>query len=526
MANQPTYGRLVAYEVLMLVQTATLDPGALNTEEQHQTYCGLDSMLTLEILSAVHREHPKGAEPVYSFERALQAPLLEMTLHGFLVDGLERHRMEQEVKKKVNLSRMVLDELAWPIWGKGLNPRSYSQLSDFFYKTMKIPEIWLSFKGERRLSVNREALEKIEEYMFARPLVSLILSCRDLYKQLDVLTEEIDQDGRHRTSYNIGGTETGRLSSSTSVLGTGGNAQNIAPELRRVFVADPGYRLCSIDLEQVEARDVGFLCGSLFGDWALLDSCESGDFHTNNCKLIWPEIKWPTEPAECRRIAETTPAYRDWSMRDLAKRGGHLTNYDGTAWTMSRVLKLPLQVAVEFQARYCRGQTSRGIKPAYPALRQYWNWIAEKLQTTGEITTPFGRQRHFFGDHRSDSTLREAIAFVPQSMTADRTNFWLWSAWACLGNRIQLLAQTHDSITFQFLEGEDQDIIIYDVISLLKDIGLKDPKSGRLYVAPGEAKLGWNWAPYGKNNPGGLMKWKKGVRDERTRPSGLERLLS
>ena len=136
---------------------------------------------------------------------------------------------------------------------------------------MKIPEIWLSFKGERRLSVNREALEKIDEYMYARPIVSLILSCRDLYKQLDVLTEEIDEDGRHRTSYNIGGTETGRLSSSTSVLGTGGNAQNIAPELRRVFISDPGFKLCSIDLEQVEARDVGFLCGSLFGDWSLLD---------------------------------------------------------------------------------------------------------------------------------------------------------------------------------------------------------------------------------------------------------------
>lgn len=519
----------------MIVQTATLTPYSLNFEEQHQTYCGLDSMLTLEILEAVRRENPEGAEPVYSFERALQAPLMEMTLRGFRVDGLERHRMEQTVKKRVAESRAVLNELAIAVWGKELNPRSYSQLSDFFYKTMKIPEVWLSFKGERRLSVNREALEKIDQYMYARPIVSLILSCRDLYKQLDVLTEEIDEDGRHRTSYNIGGTETGRLSSSTSVLGTGGNAQNIAPELRRVFVSDPGYKLCSIDLEQVEARDVGFLCGSLFGDWALLNSCESGDFHTNNCKLIWPEIKWPDNPKDCRAIAESTPAYRDWSMRDLAKRGGHLTNYDGTAWTMSRVLKLPLNVAVEFQARYCRGAAARGIKPAYPALRQYWNWIADKLQTTGLITTPFGRRRHFFGDHRSDSTLREAIAFVPQSMTADRTNLWLWKVWADLGDRdIQLLAQTHDSITFQFPDFSpeiEREVIEYSM-ELLRGIELIDPRSGRSYIAPGEAKTGWNWAPFtlpgkaGQGNPGGLRKWKKGAADERTRPTGLERLLS
>jgi DNA polymerase-1 len=510
----------------MLVQTATLEPSSLNPEERHQTYCALDSMLTLEILENINKEHPGGAEPIYSFERALQAPLLEMALHGFLIDGLDRHRMELEVKKKVGEARMVLDQLAQPIWGKSLNPRSHAQLSDFFYKCMKIPEIWLSFKGERRLSVNREALEKIDEYMYARPLVSLILMCRDLYKQLDVLTEEIDNDGRHRTSYNIGGTETGRLSSSTSVLGTGGNAQNISPELRRVFVADAGYKLCSIDLEQVEARDVGFLCGCLFGDWSLLDSCESGDLHTNNCKLIWPDQHWPADGTECRRMAERFPVYHGWTMRDLSKRGGHLTNYNGTAWTMSRVLKLPIKVCVEFQARYCRGDSRGSIRPAYPSLRQYWSWIADRLQTVGSITTPFGRQRHFFGDQRSDATLREAIAFVPQSMTADRTNLWLWKVWATLSNRIQLLAQTHDSITFQFQEDDNIDEIVAQVLALLSEIRLVDPKSQRTYLTPGEAKVGWNWAPLSENNPAGLRKWKKGVSDERTRPSGLDRLIA
>jgi DNA polymerase I-like protein with 3'-5' exonuclease and polymerase domains len=513
----------------MLVQTATIEPGSLNVEEQHQTYCALDSMLTLEILENINREHPGGAEPIYSFERALQAPLLEMALHGFLVDGLDRHRMEIQVKKQVVESRRVLNELAQPVWGKELNPRSHAQLSEFFYKTMKIPEIWLSFKGERRLSVNREALEKIDEYMYARPLVSLILSCRDLYKQLDVLTEEIDEDGRHRTSYNIGGTETGRLSSSTSVLGTGGNAQNIAPELRRVFISDPGWKLCSIDLEQVEARDVGFLCGSLFGDWSLLDSCESGDLHTNNCKLIWRDQKWPASPSECRALAERFPVYHGWTMRDLAKRGGHLTNYNGTAWTMSRVLKLPIKVCADFQARYCRGSANSNIRPAYPALRQYWTWIADRLQTEGHITTPFGRKRHFFGDQRSDATLREAIAFVPQSMTADRTNLWLWKVWSKLGSKdIQLLAQTHDSITFQFPDKgpEIERSVIEYSLELLNEIRLVDSKSQRVYITPGEAKIGWNWAPVSKDNPGGLRKWKKGVHDERTRPSGLERLLS
>jgi len=503
----------------MKIETDKLQPSDLDAETEHQTYCALDSMLTLEILAAIKERHSHAEGVIYSFERALQAPLLEMSMRGFYIDGIERHRLENVTKERVKEARSLLNELAWAVWGKELNPRSHAQLAEFFYKRLQIPEVWLTFKGERRLSANREALEKIDEYLYARPIVSLILQCRDLYKQLDVLTEEIDGDGRHRTSYNIGGTETGRLSSSTSVLGTGGNAQNIAPELRRVFVSDPGFRLCSIDLEQVEARDVGFLCGTLFGDWSFLDNCESGDLHTANAMLCWPEKKWPKgNMAGCRELAEHTIGYRDWSLRDLSKRLGHLSNYSGTAWTAARVLKIPLHVAVDFQNRYCRG-----ARCAYPALQRYWEWAISRLQLEGFITTPFGRTRHFFGDPKAGDTHREAIAFSSQSMTADRTNLWLWRTWH-KERRVQLLAQTHDSITFQFAEEEDADAIISTVLDLLH-IPLFDPKTGRKYVAPGEAKIGWNWAPYHeKKNPGGLTKWKLGRPDLRVRPTPSQRL--
>jgi DNA polymerase I-like protein with 3'-5' exonuclease and polymerase domains len=47
-----------------------------------------------------------------------------------------------------------------------------------------------------------------------------------------------------RTSYNIAGTRTGRLSSSFSEFGASGtNFQNIEERLREIFVADPGHKL-------------------------------------------------------------------------------------------------------------------------------------------------------------------------------------------------------------------------------------------------------------------------------------------
>jgi DNA polymerase I-like protein with 3'-5' exonuclease and polymerase domains len=383
---------------------------------------------------------------------------------------------------------------------------------------MKLPEVWISQKGERKLSTNREALEKLEVYLYARPVVSLILGIRDLAKQLEVFETEIDPDGRFRASYNIAGTETGRPSSSSNAFGTGGNAQNIAAALRYVFVADKGWKLGVIDLEQVEARDVGYLTGVLFDDWTYLDACESGDLHTRNARLVWPELPWTGDPKKDRALAEQN-FYRDFSYRDMSKRGGHLSNYYGTAWTMGRSLKIPIKLAEDFQHRYCKGPAA-----AYPCIPRYWQWVAQALQTTNSITTPFGRQRHFFGRPGDDTTLREAIAFVPQSMTAERMNLGLWRVWKAMP-QVQLLAQTYDSITFQYREEEDENEVISEILERIK-VPLTSP-GGRVYTVPGEAKVGWNWAnrhndgkPLGKGNrfnPLGLVKWKPGFRDSRTR---------
>ena len=65
-----------------LIQTALLKPNDA-PQEVHQIYCGLDSALTLEIYEALaqHAENP-----IYAFERALQAPALDMMLRGWKVD--------------------------------------------------------------------------------------------------------------------------------------------------------------------------------------------------------------------------------------------------------------------------------------------------------------------------------------------------------------------------------------------------------------------------------------------------------
>ena len=538
----------------MWIETGGLKPGGLSPDDSLQVYNGLDCCLTTEVFGEIKRTYASSQsqwQGIYDFERALQGPYLEIMQRGFKVDEIGRRTASRELTTRINHLTQLVNEWAEVIWDKrykdketkelrALNPQSPAQLKELFYSAMKLPEIWLSQKGERKLSVNREALEKLDDYLYARPFTNAILSIRDLAKQREIFDSAIDPDGRFRAAYNIAGTETGRPSSSENAFGTGRNAQNIAPGLRYVFESDIGCTMCVIDLEQVEARDVGFFCGCLFDDWEFLDNCESGDLHTNNAKRIWPGLGW-TEDKKADRLLADKNFYREFSFRDMAKRGSHLSNYMGTAWTAARSLKLPINILEEFQARYCRGGTINGqaIAPAFPAIPRWWQWTATQLQTHGHITTPFGRRRHFFGRPGDDTTLREAIAFLPQSTTADRMNLGLWRTWRRLPE-VQLLAQTYDSITFQFDSSRNADDIIGRILELIK-VELVSP-SGRRYVVPGEAKVGYNWGARvvqgdqdkaraeGKKVPrlnlGGLVKWKPGLKLGPRPETGLNRVMA
>ena len=491
------------------IETDSLTPealGRLSPLARQIAYNGLDCCLTHEIFGTLSERYNTGNRQfplTYQFERALQGPILEMMLRGFRVDQFARAKAMERLRTDITILNNQLQRLAYACWDKQLNPRSPKQLIDFFHGHMRLPENWTFKKGEKKLSMDREALEQLSAYFYARPLITLILAIRDLTKQLSVLETEIDSDGRMRTSYNIAGTESGRLSSSSNAFGTGTNLQNITASLRTIFIADPGKKLCGIDLEQAESREVGWILGTLFGRWEYLDACYAGDLHTTVCRMAWKHLSWTGDRKRDREIADT-PFYRTLSYRDLAKKLGHGSNYYGKPPTMARHAKIPISIAAEFQAAYFSAFH----------LPLWHQWTKQRLQTTGVIRTVFGRERHFFGRLNDDTTLREAIAYSPQSATADRMDLILYRIWHTFGSRIQLIAQVHDAIYFQYDEQEDETELIPAVLALF-DIPIEDGKGHKL-VVPGEAKVGWNWGNFGPENPDGLAKWK-GVQDERIR---------
>lgn len=510
-----------------IIDISTLKQGEINSDTEFVYNC-LDCCITMEVfeeISSLYNQPPD----IYSFSRALQAPVLEMMCRGFRVDEYERQAAIRDIRVLIETLNQQLQIMSYAVWDKELNPRSPKQLLSFFYGKMKLPEIWTSQKGVRKLSMNMETLEKLEVYLHARPIIAHILRIRELGKMQSVLETEIDPDHRMRTSYNLAGTETGRFSSSANAFGTGGNLQNLRQDpdwreddgrykvsLRKVFIADPRMKICGIDLEQAESREVGWLLGTLFDDWTYLDACDDGDLHTKTCQLIWDNLGWTGDSKADRKIAEQN-FYRQFSYRDMSKRGGHGSNYLGTPFTMARHLKVPTKLMETFQTAYFR---------AYPIPRWH-TWTAGQIQTIQQLTTPFGRRRHFFGRPNDDTTLREAVAYVPQSATADRMNLALWRIWYYMGTRVQLLAQVHDAVYFQFPQDADASALIAEAIGHLRTPFTHTRPNGqvRTFDVPGEAKVGWNWGNYHeKHNPDGLQKWR-GEDGRKRSGSGLQRVM-
>jgi DNA polymerase I-like protein with 3'-5' exonuclease and polymerase domains len=95
-------------------------------------------------------------------------------------------------------------------------------------------------------------------------------------------------------------------------------------------------------------------------------------------------------------------------------------------------------------------------------------------------------------------------------MTAEEINKGMLEVWRA--NKVQLLVQVHDSILFQFPEELEDEIVPWALNTLRIPLDLA---GGRNFVVPTEAKVGWNWGDFAKDNPDGLVKWKGG--DDRKR---------
>jgi DNA polymerase I len=490
---------------LRKISTRTIDPERLSHNDALWVYNGLDCCITHEVLDALLPQVTSVTGATYRFSRDLQGPILEMNTRGLRVDMWRRDEVLADYRTHIvmleqQLDSLVRDGIGFSEWRATSSWRSNKDMCQLLYDKLGLPvQRKRRPDGSSGPTANRDALEALECYMLAEPIIRHVFALRDLGKKVSFLQTAIDPDGRLRTSFNIAGTTTGRLASSYSDFGTGTNLQNVENLLRSVFVADPGMKFCNIDLEQGDSRGVGAIHWNLFRDARYLDACESGDLHTEVARGAFRHLPWTNNASDDRAIANQR-FYRSFTYRDAAKRLGHGTNYQGQADKMSRATHIPITHIKSFQSNYLE---------KFPAFPLWWRWVQEALRDTRQITTILGRQRHFLGDWKDPETIRQAVAYEPQSITADTIDRGLLALWRA--NRVQMLLQVHDSVLFQFPEAEEASIVPWAIAQIEQTVALK---GGRTFVIPGEGKVGWNWSD-DRSDPDALRKWSDPARPQR-----------
>lgn len=386
-------------------------------------------------------------------------------------------------------------------------------------KTHGIPEYKSrNVKGEYTPAVDREALEKIikaagDEKLaatVAAPFAHVCLAISDLSKSLGFLNCKLEK-GLFKASFGAV-TETGRLASRQNAQGFGSNAQNVTPKLRHIFIAPPGEKFVVCDYAQIESRIVAAICFRLFGLENYIAATESGDLHSLAASMVWPDLAWPQDftiewcikhgafPKDLLKAAKklaSAPFYRGKSRRDVSKTLGHGTSYCGKPPQMSKHSHIEVKLIEHYQAVFFE---------AFPEIAKWHRWVAEQVQTVGEITTMLGRTRRFFGRPNDDSTIREAVAYEPQSVAADYCNRALLRLHN-MGNKFPAVIRLskHDELVVSCKEADEE--LVLDIMreQMEERIMLTAPNGKRReWFVPAEAESGWNLGRKSDSNPNGI----------------------
>lgn len=326
------------------------------------------------------------------------------------------------------------------------------------------------------------------------PLLRLVIRCIRKRTRLSDINKLVPYlDGRIRSSYDLVGTNTGRISSRASQAlrleysksgkpsweETGTNLQNVTKDLRVCFIPDNEsndfwqFDLAGADAWTVAADLAAIGHSAMLDDLlagikpslvllAMLAEYEAGRDATainrlDRAKLkeITKTIKKDFDDHKGVKLADG----RDYDWKYLcAKRIQHGSNYGMRPDKLSETIFGDSDGAIDLSAK------DAGIYQYLYKLRYKTDarndWIRTQLSQHGALQAACGIRRQFHGIRNrreiDDSTVREASAFEPQANTTWATNMALYNLFHDPENRtssnslfIEPLLHIHDAVAGQ-----------------------------------------------------------------------------
>lgn len=374
---------------------------------------------------------------IAAFQQALFYPVLRAMERGVRRDKKREAEFLHKVRALSDVKKQEIERMV----GRSINVASPKQLAEFFYTELNQTEI-----RERRkpgsnqpgsLTTKDEALQILGARMpVLLPVTTRIAQIRSLKKSEEQAAMPVDPfDGRMRALYKVGGTETYRLACAESAFGSGGNLQNITsgdddetddslPNIRELFIPDPGQVYFDLDLDSADLRIV------------------VGESNCRGMQEIFdaglkPYVEIAKEYYRDKTITKNHPSYR--RMKALC----HGTNYLGTPRGMAPKTGLLVKEVERVQNWYFG---------KFPEIKRWQDELKRQCDGRGYIENVFGYRYYIMG-RRDHNIHNQAIAWKPQSTVGCLINrIWmeLYERYEEGTSFVEVLLQVHDSLAGQF----------------------------------------------------------------------------
>lgn len=416
------------------------------------------------------------------FMVSLIPPYAHATVKGMRVSRPRLREMAEAVSQAVTALQAVLDAKL----GRSINVRSPVEVKKVVYEELKLPKR----TREGKLTSRQEVLLDLAAKT-GSPELRTIVKLRKLKKLLsNYLTESLlDDDGRLRCNHNIGGTKTGRLSTTQTLWGGGSNLQNWpdkallitkekrleAGNTRKIVTPDEGFTFVALDLQQAESVVVAF---------------DSED----PLEIEWFEQGLDSHRMLAAMIFNKDPADISGEERYIAKRCHHAFNY-----VLGHV-KFSMIVNEDYEETgiAITPDASKAIKNRFHAIRPnlqvWWQEIIDLIRKPPHIIqnlAPSRRKRTFI-ELWSDESIRDFISWKPQSTVGDVCHegirrWWYDSDFECVRKEgsMFLLNQLHDGVMY-----EVRDELVDELLEPLAKLALVELEAkGRKFTIPVEVKV-------------------------------------
>lgn len=425
-----------------------------------ESYCEYGARDTWAMCKAM-LEMVKHSKPYVETNYRLSFPLVYPSLYGafegMAIDNVERRRLlrEAETRKEEQLQTlriMTADE--------NFNPGSSAQVSEFLYGTLG------ASRPPRAASKAASDATSRKIVALQHPLIAMFTDRIDKYakdaKAISTYYGYLQWNERLLWSLDPFGTDTGRFASRSSAAWVGTQIQNQPYYAKSMYVPDEGYLLFELDYSKAEAMCVAFLSQSKQLIKALTDPDLDKNGNKKDFYKVLGELFFGME------YEDVTDFFRN----KVLKRIQHGTNYmmgantfidglDSITTLYEAAEGLGLQIVdkptnnKERTPKQFATELLESYHVPFPEVRKWWQSLRDEVASTGQIRSPDGHVRVFFGDaNKSHSVWRSAVAHQPQHTSVSNLNKGFLKAYklmAALKDKsvLRLKTQIHDSLLGQ-----------------------------------------------------------------------------